>query len=79
MKTGEIDSAARTGKPVEVFPSPLFIPNFALPAPLQIKGWALKALEFFDSGPPALLNNPFRSRRVVCFSIHKHAMEVHHG
>lgn len=33
----------------------------------QIKGWARKALEFIDSGPPALLNNPCCCRRVVLF------------
>lgn len=47
--------------------------------PAQIKGWAMKALEFSNSGPPALLNNPRCSRRVVCFPFHKHALEVHHG
>lgn len=31
------------------------------------KGWAMKALEFIDSGPPALLNNPHCCRRVVLF------------
>lgn len=44
-----------------------------------IKGWAMKAFEFINSGPPALLNNPCCCRRVVCFSFLKHAMEVHYG
>ncbi len=39
----------------------------------------MKALEFIDSGPPALLNNPHCCRRVVCCSFLKHAMEVHYG
>ncbi len=33
----------------------------------QIEGWAKKALEFFNSGPPALLNNPRCHRRGVSF------------
>ncbi len=45
----------------------------------QIKGWPGKALEFINSGPPALLNNPCCSKRVVCFPFLKHAMEVHYG
>lgn len=45
----------------------------------QIKGWPVKALEFINSGPPALLNNPCCSKRVVCFPFLKHAMEVHYG
>ena len=46
----------------------------------QIKGWAVKALEFIDSGPPALLNNPPRSmKRVLFVPFLKHAMEVHYG
>lgn len=46
----------------------------------QTKGWAVKALEFFDSGPPALLNNPPRSmKRVLFVPFLKHAMEVHYG
>lgn len=49
------------------------------PILLQTKGWLGKALEFIDSGPPALLNNPCRSRRVVNFPFLKHAMEVHYG
>ncbi|MFN4148036.1 MAG: hypothetical protein ACK4E4_00625 [Rhodocyclaceae bacterium] len=31
----------------------------------ETKGWAGKALEFINSGPPALLNNPRRSIRRV--------------
>lgn len=45
----------------------------------QTKGWAVKAHEFINSGPPALLNNPCCCRRVVCHSFLKHAMEVHYG
>ena len=45
----------------------------------QTKGWLGKALEFINSGPPALLNNPLRSKRVVIFPFLKHAMEVHYG
>lgn len=48
------------------------------PMPIM-KGWAMKAFEFINSGPPALLNNPCCCRRVVCFSFLKHAMEVHYG
>lgn len=43
------------------------------------KGWTVKVLEFINSGPPALLNNPCCCRRVVSFSFLKHAMEVHYG
>lgn len=49
------------------------------PILLQTKGWPGKALEFINSGPPALLNNPCCSRRVVNFPFLKHAMEVHYG
>jgi hypothetical protein len=62
--------------------SPEFVPASSFAAscrPVQTKGWAMKALEFCNSGPPALLNNPCCSRRVVCFPFHKHALEVHHG
>jgi hypothetical protein len=45
----------------------------------QIQGWAMKAFEFNDSGPPVLLNNPCCCRRVVSCSFLKHAMEVHYG
>lgn len=45
----------------------------------KIKGWTMKASEFINSGPPALLNNPCCCRRVVSFSFLKHAMEVHYG
>ena len=47
--------------------------------PSQMQGWARKALEFINSGPPALLNNPCCSRRVVVIPFLKHAMEVHYG
>jgi len=46
---------------------------------LQTRGWGVKALEFINSGPPALLNNPRCSRRVVYSPFLKHAMEVHYG
>jgi len=46
---------------------------------LQTRGWAMKAFEFNDSGPPVLLNNPCCCRRVVSCSFLKHAMEVHYG
>jgi hypothetical protein len=49
------------------------------PILFQIKGWPGKALEFINSGPPALLNNPRCSKRVVYFPFLKHAMEVHYG
>lgn len=46
----------------------------------KTKGWTVKALEFINSGAPALLNNSRRShRRVVIIPFLKHAMEVHHG
>ncbi|MBS3936289.1 MAG: hypothetical protein KGZ43_08955 [Sulfuritalea sp.] len=45
----------------------------------QTEGWPVKALEFIDSGAPALLNNPLRSMRVVSFPFLKHAMEVPYG
>ena len=43
------------------------IPFASFAAPPKHKGWARKALEFIDSGPPALLNNPCCCRRVVLF------------
>jgi hypothetical protein len=54
-------------------------PNFGFQLPSQTKGWVGKALEFINSGPPALLNNPCCSRRVVIDPFLKHAMEVHYG
>lgn len=57
------------------------IPHFcklSMPLP-QTQGWAMKAFEFNDSGPPVLLNNPCCCRRVVSCSFLKHAMEVHYG
>lgn len=54
-------------------------PLLCSPIPSQTKGWLGKALEFINSGPPALLNNPLRSMRVVYFPFLKHAMEVHYG
>lgn len=54
-------------------------PVFCFHLPFQTKGWAEKALEFINSGPPALLNNPCCSRRVVIDPFLKHAMEVHYG
>lgn len=56
--------------------NPIF-PGFLRPS--QTQGWAMKAHEFIDSGPPVLLNNPCCCRRVVCCSFLKHAMEVHYG
>lgn len=63
-------------------PSPPLLANPRLtrsPILPQIKGWPGKALEFINSGPPALLNNPCCSKRVVYFPFLKHAMEVHYG
>lgn len=45
----------------------------------KMQGWARKAPEFINSGPPALLNNPCCSRRIVVDPFLKHAMEVHYG
>lgn len=45
----------------------------------QTQGWAMKAHEFIDSGPPALLNNPCCCRRVVCGSFLNRVMEVQYG
>jgi hypothetical protein len=45
----------------------------------QMRGWARKAPEFINSGPPALLNNPCCSRRIDVDPFLKHAMEVHYG
>lgn len=42
-------------------------PTSRFPASRKPKGWAVKALEFIDSGPPVLLNNPRCCRRVVMF------------
>lgn len=53
--------------------------DFDFRLPFQTKGWAEKAPEFINSGPPALLNNPCCSRRVVIDPFLKHAMEVHYG
>jgi hypothetical protein len=53
--------------------------DFCFRPPFQTKGWAEKAPEFINSGPPALLNNPCCSRRVVIDPFLKHAMEVHYG
>ncbi|MEW5782561.1 MAG: hypothetical protein AB1800_09175 [Pseudomonadota bacterium] len=56
------------------------LPGRASAKPSKTKGWPWKALEFINSGPPALLNNPRRShRRGVIFPFLKHAMEVHYG
>lgn len=77
MQVGAIGFAADVD---ELNPEFALAPSAAASCRLvQTKGWAMKALEFFDSGPPALLNNPCCSRRVVCFPFHKHALEVHHG
>jgi hypothetical protein len=53
--------------------------NFRFHRHPKIKGWVVKAHEFINSGPPALLNNPCCCRRVVFHSFLKHAMEVRHG
>lgn len=45
----------------------------------QMRGWAWKAPEFINSGPPALLNNPCCSWRITVGPFLKHAMEVHYG
>jgi len=45
----------------------------------QMRGWARKAPEFINSGPPALLNNPCCSWRITVGPFLKHAMEVHYG
>jgi len=60
---------------------PSLIPHFRMLSwrSRQTQGWASKAYEFNDSGPPVLLNNPCCCRRVVCCSFLKHAMEVHYG
>jgi hypothetical protein len=50
----------------------------AKPTAISYK-WPAKALEFIDSGPPALLNNPRRIERVVFVSFLKHDMEVFDG
>lgn len=39
----------------------------------------MKACEFINSGPPALLNNPQCCMRVVGISFHTYAMEVDYG
>lgn len=43
------------------------LPTSRFHASRKLKGWAMKAFEFIDSGPPALLNNPCCCRRVVLF------------
>lgn len=42
-------------------------PTSRFPAYHKLEGWAMKAPEFIDSGPPVLLNNPRCCRRVVMF------------
>lgn len=73
---------AASAEPQQAFaplhaPSNPIFPGFLRPS--QTLGWAMKAYEFIDSGPPALLNNPRCCRRVVCSSFLKHAMEVRYG
>lgn len=59
---------------------PTDLPPFKFSARLpQTQGWAMKAHEFIDSGPPALLNNPCCCRRVVCGSFLNRVMEVQYG
>lgn len=74
MDTDRVD--VLTAAAFQAIPNPS-VPRFRMS--LQIKGWAVKALEFINSGPPALLNNPCCSRRVVVSPFIKHAMEVHYG
>lgn len=70
-------------RPFPPFPANSNLRDFRLypvfPGRPQTKGWAMKAHEFIDSGPPVLLNNPCCCRRVVCCSFLKHAMEVRYG
>ena len=54
-------------------------PFFRFPLSAQTRGWAMKACEFINSGPPALLNNPQCCMRVVGISFHTYAMEVDYG
>lgn len=87
---GENDSTNESGVPIttRVFRSRLgiptargadFLPVSCFPYLPQTQGWTVKAPEFINSGPPALLNNPCCCRRVVFDSFLKHAMEVQHG
>jgi hypothetical protein len=76
------DDAAAYAAPIQPFARFLASLNPIFPGFLhlsQTQGWAMKAHEFIDSGPPVLLNNPCCCRRVVCSSFLKHAMEVHYG
>ena len=73
----------KAGRPFPASAVTAGLPDFRLSpvfrCPPQTKGWAMKAHEFIDSGPPVLLNNPCCCRRVVCCSFLKHAMEVRYG
>lgn len=53
-------------------------PAFGFCLHAQTQGWMVKAHEFINSGPPALLNNPPCCRRVLVFHS-THAMEVDYG
>lgn len=65
---------------IAIFPPVVRSPFLLLSGRLsQLQGWARKALEFINSGPPALLNNPCCSRRITVGPFLKHAMEVHYG
>lgn len=90
-RTESLSGSAAASSPVVISNSAAPPPTFARglrlanssltcsPILFQIKGWRGKALEFINSGPPALLNNPRCSKRVVYFPFLKHAMEVHYG
>ncbi len=61
-----------------LFAPDLLLLKFSARLP-QTQGWAMKAHEFIDSGPPALLNNPCCCRRVVCGSFLNRVTEVQYG
>ncbi|MHB8803445.1 MAG: hypothetical protein ACYC5U_11970, partial [Rhodocyclaceae bacterium] len=62
-----------------VFAPDLLLFKFSARLP-QTQGWAMKAHEFVDSGPPALLNNPCCCRRVVgCSFLKLCVTEVQYG
>jgi hypothetical protein len=67
-------------QPHEILLARPTFPLFKFSARLsQTQGWAMKAHEFIDSGPPALLNNPCCCRRVVCGSFLNRVTEVQYG
>jgi len=71
------DNPARS-IPLQPISTPFAFPDFSFHLSSQTRGWAVKAYEFIKSGPPALLNNPRCSRRVLVFNS-TYAMEVHYG